>query len=187
MAYDFYPQTNNKISTTSSGIFEPTRKDLLQTQTQTQTETQTQLNQIINKKNIIPVLLLTRLLLHIMFINLLLTSKKYKTLYDSNTKKFYVLVNVLISYVQIFVTVYALYRLKNYIPQIIKSDLYKASFAILIILFIVYIISLLQFTYILINIDEYNFKYITFLTKYFTYMQIISIFFSFGMIYKLYK
>jgi hypothetical protein len=189
MAYDLYPQTNNKISTTSSDIFEPTQNNLTQTQTQTQIKSRayTQVQQFFNKNNIIPILFITRLLLHMMFVYLLLTSKKYKTLYNSNTKKIYVVLNLLLSYIQIAIIIYALYRLKKNILQIFKNNISKTLFIISIILFIIYIISVIQLTYILINIDKYNCKDITFLTKYYTFMQILSIFISFSILYKLYK
>jgi hypothetical protein len=185
MAYDLYPQTNNKISTTSSDIFEPTQNNL--TLTQTKSQAYTKIQQFIKKNNIMPILFITRLLLHMMFIYLLLTSKKYKTLYDSNTKKIYVVVNLLLSYIQIAIIIYALYRLKKYILQIFKNNISKTLFIISIILFSIYIISVIQLTYILINIDKYNCKDITFLTKYYTFMQILSIFISFSILYKLYK
>jgi hypothetical protein len=43
------------------------------------------------------------------------------------------------------------------------------------VLFGVYIISTIQLTYILINIDKYKCKDITFLTYYFNLIQIVSI------------
>jgi hypothetical protein len=60
-----------------------------------------------------------------------------------------------------------------------------ACFIILLFLFFVYIISTIQLTYILINIDEYRNKEFCFLTNYYTLMQFVSIIFTFAYFYKL--
>lgn len=172
MANNFNSNTNYQISSTSQSIFKPT-----------QTQSQTQSKQLINN-NTMPILIFVRLILHVIFLYLLLTSKTYKNLYDSDTKRFYILLNLFLTYVIIIYIIYGIVKSKKYILQIINNPIYRACFVILTVLFFVYVISTLQLTYILINIDEYKCKEICPLTHYFTLIQIVFIFVSLSFFYK---
>jgi len=171
MANNFNSNTNYQISTTSQGIFEPK-----------QLQSQSQSKQLIN--NTMPILIFVRLILHVIFLYLLLTSKTYKNLFDSDTKRFYIILNLFLTYVIIIYIIYAIVKSKKYILQIINNSIYRACFVVLTVLFFVYIISTLQLTYILINIDENKCKEICPLTHYFTLIQIVFIFVSLSFFYK---
>lgn len=176
MGYELNLQTNNKISTTSPDIFiSKQKKNIVSTNDSNMFESKNH-KKLINN-NTMP-LLLVRLFIQVMFIHLLLTSDKYKTIFDTNIKKFYVLITLFISYIQIGIVLYLLIKFKKYILKRIKTIFTKSCFIILLFLYGVYIISTLQLTYILINIDEYKCKDITFLTYYYNLIQIASIFAS---------
>lgn len=187
MGYELNLQTNNKTSTTSPDIFVSKQKN---NQISPDIFVSKQKNNIVStndsnifesknhkkliNNNTMP-LLLVRLFIKVMFIHLLLTSDKYKTIFDTNIKKFYVLITLFISYIQILFVLYLLIKFKKYILKRIKTIFTKSCFIILLFLYGVYIISTLQLTYILINIDEYKCKDITFLTYYYNLMQIATI------------
>jgi uncharacterized membrane protein len=125
------------------------------------------------------------LFLYIMFIYVILTSKKYKTLYHSDTNKIIVLLNVFLSYIQIGILIIYLVKNKREIFDIInKHFMVTCGFYILAFLFCVYIFSILRFTYILRNIDEYGDKDFCFFTNYYTLMQFVPFILCFFYFYK---
>lgn len=184
MAYELNLQNNNKISTTSQDIFVPKQNNNMIITNEPSIFESKQSHKLINKQShkVNPILLV-RLFIQIMFINLLLTSDKYKTIFDTNIKKFYVLTTLFLSYIQIGIVFYLFIKLKKYILKRIKNIFTRSCFIIFVVLFCVYIISTLQLTYILINIDKYKCKDITFLTYYFNLIQIVTIFSSFSYLY----
>lgn len=125
------------------------------------------------------------LLLYFIGLYKLLTSKKYKTIYDSKSTNYLVLLNLFLSYVQIIFIILLLfnYRIKI-LNNIKKSNIFKYGFVILAFIYSIYIISILQFTYILNNIDYYNENDFYFLTNYYTFMQFIPFILFFVYIYK---
>jgi hypothetical protein len=137
-----------------------------------------------NKNFSIPILLI--LFLNFMFIYYSFTSETYETLYDTDTKKFYVIINLIYSYLQIVTVIYALYIFKKYILHLIKNNaVNRAIFIVLLVVFIVYIISVVHFTHILTNFDQYKYTNIHYLSHYFTLIKIINILLGFSYIYAL--
>jgi hypothetical protein len=179
MAYDLIPLSNttntNTSTSTSTSIFESKQKNLAPATT-------TQINEI-NKNLKIPILVI--LFLNSIFVYYLLTSKTYGEMYDSDTKKFYIITSLIFSYLQVTITLYTLYIYRKYILHIIKNDINRAFFIMFIVLFIIYMYSLVHLTDILVNIDEYNCKDISFFTQFFALMHIINILINISYIYKL--
>jgi hypothetical protein len=114
--------------------------------------------------------------LFVYFIGLykLLTTKKYKDLYDSETNKYIVLLNLFLSYMQIIcIILFLFYYRKDVFDNINKNNMFKYGFVILAFIYIVYILSVLRFSYILKNIDDYGEKDYCFLTNYYIFMQFV--------------
>lgn len=114
----------------------------------------------------------------------LLTTKKYKNLYDSDTSKYIILSNILLSYIYVFIFGFYLFKFKNkIIDKIKKEKMLKYILVILGFIYIIYILSILRFTYILKNIDDYAEYDYCFLTNYYILMQIIPFILFFIYIY----
>jgi hypothetical protein len=110
----------------------------------------------------------------------LLINDKYNNLYDS--ENYIIVINLFLSYIQICCIIFILYYYrKNIFDNIEKSSMFKYGFIILAFVYIIYILSILRFTYILNNIDNYRETNYCFLTKYYIFMQCIPyiIFFYF--------
>lgn len=120
-----------------------------------------------------------------MFIHVIFTSKKYKTLYNSDTNKIIVLLNVFLSYIQIGIIIIYIVKNKTIILDLIEHyKIFKCMFFILAFIFCVYIVSIIRFTYILRNIDKYGDEDFDFLTKYYILMQFVPFILCFAYFYK---
>jgi len=131
-------------------------------------------------QTVIFVLTFFRILITVMFIYIISTSEKYETLYESETNAAFVSLNLFISYILIGIAIFLFVYYNKQICHIIKNvPLVKPFYIILLFIFIVFIISTLRLTYILINFDEYRNKDLCFLTYYYTLMQFLSILVTF--------
>ena len=164
MAYDLVKQSNSLVNMKSRGIFEPSAKKPIKLK-----------SQLYKLTNTMVILGFIRIILLILFINIILKSNKYKILYNSDTNKIIVIINLIFVYIQIIVTIYALYGLKKYYSLLHNNNFIKNSLIVFLILFVVFIISVIHLTHILINFDENKNKNIHFLTHYFNFFQIINL------------
>lgn len=165
MTYDLSTQ----ISTTSPNIFE-----INQQQMQKSLLESYKLNSTMIIFSVI--LHFLRILSLVLFIDIILNSKKYKSIYDSEAKKIIVIINLVLAYLQIAIIIYALYVLQQFYSQLKK---YHNIIFIFLIFFVVYIISVFHLTHVLVNFDEYKYENICFLTHYFNFIQIISVIWTF--------
>jgi hypothetical protein len=166
-------QKNKELSFTSPDIFVPKQQKPLHLH---KTENKTPTSMLI--------FIFLKIFITFMFIYIIFTSEKYKTLYESDTNIIFVWLNVLISYIQIGITIWFLVNYNKYINSFIKNDIQRACYTVFLFIFFIYIISTLRFTYILINMDEYKDKKFCFLTNYYTLMQVVSIIYTFSYYYK---
>ena len=169
MTYDL----NTQLSTTSPCIFETNQSQLKQLRPQ-QSYLDLQESYKLSSGMIIFLLILSflRIVTLVVFIDIILKSKKYKSIYNSENKKIFVIINLVFAYLQIISILYILYILQKYSPLIKK---YNSIIIIFLIFFIVYIISVINLTNVLVNFDEYKYENICFLTHYFNFIQIINL------------
>jgi hypothetical protein len=129
--------------------------------------------------------IIVMLVLYFIGLYKLLTTKKYKNLYDSDTNKYIILLNLLLSYIQIFSIIFLIfYYRKDIFDNIKKSNMFKYGFVILAFVYVVYILSVLRFSYILKNIDDYGENDFCFLTNYYIFMQFVPFILFFVYIFK---
>ena len=129
--------------------------------------------------------IIVMLVLYFIGLYKLLTTKKYKNLYDSDTNKYIILLNLFLSYIQIFSIIFLIfYYRKDIFDNIKKSNMFKYGFVILAFVYVVYILSVLRFSYILKNIDDYGENDFCFLTNYYIFMQFVPFILFFVYIFK---
>jgi len=170
MTYDL----NTQLSATSPCIFETNQSQLKQQQQQ-QSYSDSQLESYkLSSGMLIFILILyfLRIVTLVMFIDIIFKSKKYKSIYNSETKRIIVLINLVFAYLQILYIIFILYVLQKYSLQLKK---YNGIIIIFLIFFVVYIISVINLTNVLVNFDEYKYENICLLTYYFNFIQIINL------------
>ena len=175
MTYDLNTQSNIQLSTTSPGIFETNQQEMQKSFLESYKLNSTMI--------IFSVILhFLRILSLVLFIDIILNSKKYKSIYDSEAKKIIVIINLVLAYLQIIIIIYYLYILQKFYSQLKK---YNNIIIIFLFFFVVYIISVFHLTHVLVNFDEYKYENICFLTHYFNFCQIISVIWAFIFIFYL--
>ena len=171
MTYDL----NTQLSATSPCIFEKNQSQLRPQQSEF--DSQLESYKLSSGMIIFSVILhFLRILSLVLFIDIILNSKKYKSIYDSEAKKIIVIINLVLAYLQIIIIIYYIYILQKFYSQLKK---YHNIIFIFLIFFVVYIISVFHLTHVLVNFDEYKYENICFLTHYFNFIQIISVIWAF--------
>jgi hypothetical protein len=131
-----------------------------------------------NNKKKYPVLkiILIGIVLILYFVGLykLLTSNNLKDLYDSDSNKYIILFNLLISYLMIISVLIFLFYNKNKIIINMKNNyMFKYISVILTFFFIFYIFCILRFSYILKNYNNnYDLKF-DFFINYYIFIEFI--------------
>jgi hypothetical protein len=162
--YYNYIDVNSQISTTSPDTFEPQQKKVLNEQKNIET-----------MKTGMLLFNFFRIIIVLMFMYIILTSEKYETLYESDTNTIFVSLNLLLAYIHIGVMLFVLFAYKDKMNSLFKNDTTRPIFIVFLFLYLIYIISTIQLTYILLNFDDYRDKDYNFFTYYYTLVQFITI------------
>jgi hypothetical protein len=115
---------------------------------------------------------------------LLTSNNKYDNLYNCRSDKFIIEINLTLTYLQIGISIILLYVYRKNISDLLYNNKLSTILILLGLIYFIYIISVMQLTYILINIDNYKEMEYYSLTKYYIFIQSLQ---CILLIYYIYK
>jgi len=125
------------------------------------------------------------LVLYLIGLYKLLTTKKYKHLEDSETNKYIIYLNLFLSYVQIIsILILIFYNRSEILKNFKNNNIFRYGLVILVFIYFFFFLSILRFTYILQNMEDYSEKDFCFFTNYYIFMQFIPFILFFVYIFK---
>lgn len=140
-----------------------------------------------NKNKFFLIILIFIFVIYFIGLYTLLTSKnKYDNLYNCKSDKFIIEINLTLTYLQIVISMILLYMNKKFISYLFSDKYNNLSTVIVLfaLIYFIYIISVMQLTYILINIDNYKEIEYYSLTKYYIFIQSLQCILLLYYIYK---